>query len=338
MQKYILEKLYEGKKLNYEESKKLFYFIIKKKLSTEQISAILISMKIRGENVDEIYAAVNVMMNEIKYFPRPNYLFADVVGTGGDIKNSINISTTSAIVAAGCGARIAKHNNKSFSSVSGSADILEFFGINLYHSPEQSKKHLDEYNLCFLFAPHYNNGFNINVNKVRKILKTRTIFNIIGPLLNPAKPDLALIGVYSPKLLLPMVNSVKKLNYKRAIIVHSDGMDEVTLHANTHVAELRNNKIYSYSLSAEDFGLKHQLSQSLIIRSIEENYEIISNILQGKGHINHKNVIAANVSLILRLFGYENLKKNTCLALDEINSGFSYKRIMSLVQEDKYGK
>lgn len=338
MRQNILEKLYQGKKLDYEQFKKLFYYIIKKKLSTEQISAILISMKVRGEYPEEIAGAVSIMLDESKYFPKPNYLFADIVGTGGDFKNSINISTTSAIVAAGCGIHIAKHNNKSFSSISGSANILELFGINLNASPEQSKKNLDNYGICFLFAPKYNNGFNVKINKVRKALKTRTLFNIIGPLLNPAKPKIALIGVYTPKLLFPIAKTLKILKYERAAVVHSGGMDEITLHSNTEVVELRNNRIYSYNLNASDFGLKYQSPKSLIIKSINENYEIISNLLQGKSIFSHKAIIAANVALLLKLFGYKDLKKNTCLALDEINSGNPYKRIMSLVDNKNNAK
>lgn len=335
MYQIILENLYQGKKIDYEQSCYLFQCIIKQKLTTEQISAALISMKVRGECFQEIAGAATIMLNKIKYFPRPKYLFADIVGTGGDYKNSINISTASAIVAAGCGIKVAKHNNKSISSISGSSDILELFGVNLDMSAEKSRKLLDKLGICFLFAPKYNDFFNKDILKVRNLLKTRTLFNIVGPLLNPAKPKIALIGVYSKKLLYPIAQTLKMLNYKRAAVIHSGGMDEVTLHDITQVVELKYNKIKSYSLSAEDFGLKHQSELLLKTKSIKENYEIISKLLQGKGDFIHESVIAANVALLLKLFGNENLRKNTCLALDEIRSGKPYIRMMSIVEQGR---
>lgn len=329
----ILESLYEGKKISYNQSYYLFENIIQRKLTKEQIASVIISMKVRGETSEEIAGAAKVMLNHMKYFPRPKYLFADIVGTGGDYKDSINISTTSAIVAAGCGVKIAKHNNRSISSISGSSNLLELFGINLLMSAKQSRKSLDKLGICFLFAPKYNDGFNNDIIKVRSILKTRTLFNILGPLLNPARPKLALIGVYSNKLLYPIAQTLKMLKYKRAIVIHSGGMDEVSLHAKTQVVELKNKEIKSYSLNAEDFGLQYQSSNSLTIRTAEENYEIILNLLKGKGNFIHESVIAANVALLLKLFGKENLRKNTCLALDEIRSGKSYTRIMSLARQ-----
>lgn len=328
----ILEKLYEGKKISFQQSYKLFNYIIEDKISNEQISAILIGMKIRGEHHEEIAGAVTAMFKTMKYFPSPNYLFADIVGTGGDYKNSINISTISAIVAAGCGIHVAKHNNRSISSMSGSSDILELFGVNLNISAKSSRRLLDTLGICFLFAPKYNNGFNNRILKIRKLLKTRTLFNILGPLLNPAKPPLILIGVYSPNLLLPIAKTLKILKYKKALVIHSGGMDEVTLYANTNIAELNNNKIKMHTLNAEDFGLKYQTQKSLIIKNTEENYELLCNLLQGRGSLSHESVIAANVALLLKLFGHENLYKNTSLALEQIKSGNSYKRIMSFIK------
>lgn len=331
MQK-ILENLYQGKTINFQQSKYIFELILNDKLSKEQITAILISMKVRGENYEEIAGAVESILNRAKYFPKPEYLFADIVGTGGDCKNTINISTASALVAAGCGVKVAKHNSKGISSISGSSDILEKFGINLYMSAQKSRQALDELGLCFLFASKYHYHFNDKVIRVRKILKTSTIFNILGPLINPSKPPLILIGVNNPKISFAIAKTLKLLKYKKALIVHSEGMDEVTLHNYTQIVELDNEKIISYSLTANDFGLKKQSLKYLFIKSTEENYNIISNILKGKANFAQESVIAANVALILKLFGHENLKKNTCLALDEIKSGRSYIRMMSLAK------
>lgn len=330
MQK-ILERLYQGKKISYKQSKYIFQLMLQNKLSKEQIAAILISMKIRGETYEEIAGALLSTLDKVKYFPIPKYPFADIVGTGGDCKNTINISTASAFVAAGCGAKIAKHNNKSISSISGSSDILEKFGINLYMSAEKSRKALDELGVCFLFAPKYHDCFNKNIIEVRKILKISTIFNILGPLMNPTHPPLILIGVYDPKISLLIAKTLKLLKYKKALIVHSGGMDEVTLHDTIQIVELNNEEIINYYLTASDFGLEPQPLKHLFINSIQENYNITSSILKGTANFAQESVIAANVALLLKLFGHENLKKNTCLALNEIQSGKSYTRMMSLI-------
>lgn len=335
MQK-ILEILYKGKKINYKQSKYIFQLMLQDKLSKEQITAILISMKIRGEYYEEIAGAVSSILNKVKYFPKPDYPFADIVGTGGDCKNTINISTVSAFVAAGCGAKIAKHNNKGISSISGSSDILKKFGIDLYISAEQSRKSLDELGICFLFAPKYHSFFNKKIIEVRKILKTSTLFNILGPLINPAKPPLILIGVYNPKISFPIAQTLKLLKYQKALIVHSGGMDEITLHDDIQVVELKNEEIISYSLTANDFGLEPQSSKYLFVNSSEENYHTVSNILKGKGNFAQSSVVAANVALLLKLFGHENLKQNTCLALNEIQSGKPYTRMMSLVKRGQH--
>ncbi|HAO0783035.1 TPA: anthranilate phosphoribosyltransferase, partial [Escherichia coli] len=166
-----------------------------------------------------------------------DYLFADIVGTGGDGSNSINISTASAFVAAACGLKVAKHGNRSVSSKSGSSDLLAAFGINLDMNADKSRQALDELGVCFLFAPKYHTGFR-HAMPVRQQLKTRTLFNVLGPLINPAHPPLALIGVYSPELVLPIAETLRVLGYQRAAVVHSGGMDEVSLHAPTIVAEL----------------------------------------------------------------------------------------------------
>lgn len=334
MHKKILEKLYSGKNISYKESKKILSLIINKKISSEEITAFLISMKIKNEQPEEIAGAITAILNKAKFFPRPDYLFADIVGTGGDYKNSINISTISAFIASGCGIHIAKHNNKSISSISGSADLLEKIGIKYNMSAEKSRKCLDIDKICFLFAPQYHCVFKQVIN-IRKNLKTRTLFNVIGPLINPSKPPIILLGVYDAKLILPIAQTLKILKYKRAAIVHSGGMDEITLHSNIQVAELKNNNINLYSLSPEDFGLKYYPLDKLIINSVQENFDITLNILQGKGNIAHESVISANVALLLKLFGNENLRKNAMLALDNIRSGEAYLRIMSLVKKGK---
>ncbi len=170
--------------------------MVRGELKPEQLAAALVSMKIRGEHPNEIAGAATALLENAAPFPRPDYLFADIVGTGGDGSNSINISTASAFVAAACGLKVAKHGNRCVSSKSGSSDLLAAFGINLDMNADKSRQALDELGVCFLFAPKYHTGFR-HAMPVRQQLKTRTLFNVLGPLINPAHPPLALIGVYS---------------------------------------------------------------------------------------------------------------------------------------------
>ncbi|WP_159715352.1 anthranilate phosphoribosyltransferase [Blochmannia endosymbiont of Camponotus nipponensis] len=325
----ILDILYRGKNLHQKQSEMLFHNIIEKKLSAIQVAAALISMKVRGETFEEIIGAVNMLLAHSKPFPRPNSLFADITGTGGDNSNTINISTASAIVASTCGAKIIKHGNCSISSLTGSTDLLEKHDVYIENSAQQALKHFDELGICFLHAPQYYTVLH-HIMPIRKQLKTPTLFNIIGPLINPSKPPVTLIGAYKKELLLPMVQTLKLLKYNRAIVVHCGGIDEVGLHAPTHIAELRNDIINNYTLTASDFGLDSYPLETLCCNSRKQAYEHVINALKGKGQPAHSAVIAANVALLLTLFGYDNLRTNVQLALEKINHGIPYVRLMSL--------
>lgn len=325
----ILEKLFGAQAISRAESQALFSAIVHGELEPAQLAAALISMKVRGEHPEEIAGAAAALLADAQPFPRPDYLFADIVGTGGDGTNSINISTASAFVAASCGVKVAKHGNRSVSSRSGSSDLLSAFGIKLDMAPEQSRQALDELGVCFLFAPQYHTGFR-HAMPVRQLLKTRTLFNVLGPLINPARPPLALIGVYSPHLVTPIAETLRVLGYQRAAVVHGGGMDEVALHAPTQVAELRDGKVETYELIHRDFGLESAPLSALQGGLPEENRDILARLLQGKGERAHENAVAANVALLLRLFGQENLRQNAQQALDVIHSGQAYQRVTAL--------
>ncbi|WP_145567327.1 anthranilate phosphoribosyltransferase [Yersinia aleksiciae] len=325
----LLEKLFRAESLSQQESQQLFAAIVRGELEASQLAAALISMKVRGETPSEIAGAAQALLADAQPFPRPDYLFADIVGTGGDGTNSINISTASAFVAASCGVKVAKHGNRSVSSRSGSSDLLAAFGIRLDMSAEQSRLALDELGVCFLFAPQYHTGFR-HAMPVRQQLKTRTLFNVLGPLINPARPPLALIGVYSPELVLPIAQTLKVLGYQRAAVVHGGGMDEVAIHAPTQVAELNNGNIESYELAPEDFGLNRYTLDSLQGGAPEENRDILARLLQGKGESAHAAAVAANVALLLKLHGQENLRHNAQQALEMIHSGQAFDRVTAL--------
>ncbi|HXK00293.1 MAG TPA: anthranilate phosphoribosyltransferase [Buchnera sp. (in: enterobacteria)] len=328
--KNILKKIYESQLLTALESYTLFQNIIQKKINNIQLASLLIAMKIRGESSDEIVGAVRACLEKVNFFPTPTYHFSDIVGTGGDINNTINISTASAIVAATCGFKIAKHCNAKISSQSGSSDFLHELGVSINASFQKSREMLDKHNICFLFAPQYHTVFK-NVVKIRKTLKTKTLFNILGPLLNPSKPQLTVIGVHSKSLIPIMIKTLKTLNYKRAIVLHGNNTDEVMLFGKTYISELKNKKITSYEMEAQDFGLNSYPQHALKGGSSKENCDIIKKIFQGHGHIAHEETIAANVAILLKIFGNEDIKANAQYALEIIRSGKVYKKLISLI-------
>lgn len=325
----LLEQLYSGHSLSTSESTALFNAVIQGEISNEQIAAMLIALKVRGVNTEEITGAVAASLQNAKAFPQPNYPFADIVGTGGDGQNTINISTASAIVAASMGAKVAKHGNRSVSSKSGASDVLTALGVNVNVTPEQARQALDEIGVCFLFAQQYHSGFR-HVAPVRAALKTRTIFNILGPLINPARPTYHLLGVYVPELVKTYAETAVALEHQHSFVVHGSGLDEVALHGETQVAEIKNGKIEYFTLTPEDFGLKAQSLESLRGGEPQENAQMLTALLQGKGKTEHANAVAANTALLLKLFGHDDLKQNVQNVLAHLASGKAFETLQKL--------
>ena len=325
----LLEQLYSGHSLSTSESTALFNAVIQGELSNEQIAAMLIALKVRGANTEEITGAVAASLQNAKAFPHPNYAFADIVGTGGDGQNTINISTASAIVAASMGAKVAKHGNRSVSSKSGASDVLTALGVNVNVTPEQARQALDEIGVCFLFAQQYHSGFR-HVAPVRAALKTRTIFNILGPLINPARPTYHLLGVYAPELVKTYAETAVALGHQHSFVVHGSGLDEVALHGETQVAEIKNGKIEYFTLTPKDFGLKAQSLETLRGGEPQENAQMLTALLQGKGKAEHANAVAANTALLLKLFGHDDLKQNVQNVLAHLASGKAFETLQKL--------
>ena len=325
----LLEQLYSGHSLSTSESTALFNAVIQGELSNEQIAAMLIALKVRGANTEEITGAVAASLQNAKAFPHPNYAFADIVGTGGDGQNTINISTASAIVAASMGSKVAKHGNRSVSSKSGASDVLTALGVNVNVTPEQARQALDEIGVCFLFAQQYHSGFR-HVAPVRAALKTRTIFNILGPLINPARPTYHLLGVYAPELVKTYAETAFALEHQHSFVVHGSGLDEVALHGETQVAEIKSGKIEYFTLTPEDFGLKAQSLESLRGGESQENAQMLTALLQGKGKSEHENAVAANTALLLKLFGHDDLKQNVQNVLAHLASGKAFETLQKL--------
>lgn len=327
----ILALLFDKKTLSETQSSTLFSAIVKGELSAEQLAGALIALKLRGETIEEITGAVTALLAAAQPFPSPDYPFADIVGTGGDGANTINISTASAIVAASLGLKIAKHGNRNVSGLTGASDLLSALGVNITMSAETARKALDDIGLAFIFAQQYHLGFKHAV-PVRQALKTRTIFNILGPLINPAKPKRQLLGVYSPDLLRPYAETCARLGHQHSIVVHGCGLDEVAIHGQTQVAEIRDGKIDYYSLSPYDFGFEPQPLETLRGGEPAENAKILTALLQGKGKKEHAQAVAMNTALLMKLFGYEDLKQNAQQVLDRLANGKAFETLKKLTK------
>ncbi|PJC87881.1 anthranilate phosphoribosyltransferase [Vibrio sp. HA2012] len=327
----IINKLYAQQSLTQHESQQLFDTIIKGEMDPILLGAVLTALKIKGETPDEIAGAVSALLKNASPFPRPDYDFADIVGTGGDGANTINISTTAAFVAAACGVKVAKHGNRGVSSKSGSSDLLDSFGINLAMSAEDTRQAMDDLGVAFLFAPQYHGGVR-HAMPVRQAMKTRTIFNILGPLINPARPNIELMGVYDASLVRPIAETMAKIGMKRAAVVFGSGLDEVAIHGDTLVAEIINGEIREYTLTPADFGVNVHPLEAIQGGNPDENREIITHILTGKGSEAQVAAVAVNVALLLRLFGHEDLKANTQKAIEVINSGKAYELVLQLAK------
>lgn len=317
----LLSKLFEGENLTQPEAFSVFDLVLHGKVSDIETTALLTALKMKGESADEIAGAANAMVSNATPFPSPDYPFVDIVGTGGDGYNTINISSAAAIVAAACGIKVAKHGNKSVSSKSGSADLFAAFGVNLTMSPTVARQCLDETGLCFLFAPVYHTGMK-HVMPIRSALKTRTLFNILGPLVNPAAPTHSLMGVYSPRLLKMYADTLMLLGQHKAMIVHGDGLDELALHGNSTILQLDHGDVRESTLSAQDFGLPNYPIRAITGGEPALNKMLIMNALNGEGEEAHRAAIAMNCAALLVLTEkVESFKQGTEMAMDVMHQG-----------------
>ncbi len=330
-----LEQLYAGKSLSSEQSQAFFEQVVQGDIDPIVLSSVLTALKIKGETPEEITGAANALLAQAKPFPRPDYAFSDIVGTGGDGFGTINISTASAFVAAACGLKVCKHGSRSVSSKSGSSDLLAAFGVNLDMTPEVARQCLDKLNVCFIFAPQYHAGMRFAA-PVRAALKTRSIFNVLGPLVNPARPDFELMGVYAPELLKPIAQVHQQLGMKRVMVVFGSGLDEIALHGETQVAELIDGEIKEYTLTPADFGVDSYPIESILGGDAAENKVIIEKILQGKGTAAQQAAVAVNVSALLVLNGMaDNFKAGTKMAMDMMLTGKPLQLLQALAEQSQ---
>ena len=328
----ILGRLCLGEHLSQAEAEDLFTALVEGRLDDPAIAAMLIALRIKGETGDELIGAARALRAADRDFDRPDYLFADSCGTGGDGSGTINLSTAVAFVAAAAGLPVAKHGNRSVTSRCGSADVLEHLGVKLDVSPEVSRRALDETGLCFLFAPAYHPGLK-HAGPVRRALKVRTIMNILGPCVNPAEPTVQLLGVAEPRLLEPVAAVLDALGVGRAMVVHGGGLDELALHAETEAVRLTGGRIERLTIAPEQVGLERAPLGTIRGGGPEENAERLKALLMGHGTGPERNAVALNAGALLATAGKaEDLKQGVELALATLGSGRALGVLNGLVE------
>ncbi|TMP88599.1 anthranilate phosphoribosyltransferase [Pseudoalteromonas ruthenica] len=332
----VMNKLYQQQDLTFAESQQLFDSVMRGDIDDITLSAMLTALKIKGECADEIAGAAAAMRANALPFNTSAQHLVDACGTGGDGANTINISTTAALVAAACGINMVKHGNRSVSSNSGSSDLLQSLGINIDMSPEQAAAMLEQTGFAFLFAPLYHQGVK-HAMAVRTTLKTRTLFNILGPLANPAAPDYQLLGVYDPALCLPMAKTLQTLGCKRAMVVHGAGTDEIALHGETQVVELNQGQLHEYTLNPSDFGLANYSLAQLSGQGPDYNANATRAILSGQGEPAHTSAVVINVAALLVLTGKAANFKEASAQVQDVLQTQQAQRTLDTIIEVSHG-
>ena len=311
--KQIKEKIFNSQDLSIDETIFIFDLIMTGKLSEIDISAILIGLKLKTESQNEILGAAKIMRSKSLKIQSDDQT-VDTCGTGGDMIGTLNISTSSAIVAASAGVKIAKHGNRSISSKSGSADMLEKLGYKISKDLKDLQFNLDNNKFCFLFAQYHHEAMK-HVIKVRKELGTRTIFNLLGPLTNPANTKRQLLGVYNKKWVNIHCKVLKELGSTRAMVVHGkDGLDEISLNEVTFVAELKDNKIKEYIFDPKEYGYEYIKNSDIFGGSPEYNAKKFLKMLNGQNK-KFQHIVELNAGAAIYLSGIaNNLKEGFNLA------------------------
>lgn len=326
-----ISKLVDGQDLTRAEMVAVMDEIMGGEADSIQTAGLLTALQIKGATIEEITASAISMRNHADVMDT-NVDITEIVGTGGDKSNSFNISTTSAFVAAATGVKVAKHGNRAASSKSGAADVLEKLGLNLMLEKEKSLEMLEKLNFCFLFAVKYHAAMKY-VAPVRKTLGIRTIFNILGPLTNPAKANMQVLGVYSKELVNPMSRVLSNIGVKRGMTVFGmDGLDEISASDKTYVCEFRDGWFKEYEIEPEDFGYKKCDKSELEGGTPEENAEITRNILNGTLRDGKRNAVCLNAGAAIYVAGKaDSLAEAIKIAEETIDSGKAIERMNEIV-------
>lgn len=331
-----LKELSNKKNISYDVTKAVMDEITKGEATEAQIAAFLTALKLNGETVEEITAAAEIMKAKCIKTELGTSNTLDIVGTGGDMSGTFNISTASSFVAAAGGIPIAKHGNRALTSKSGAIDVLEALNINVNKTPEEEKEIFKQLNICFMFAQNHHPAMKYAGN-VRKELKFRTLFNILGPLTNPAGAKSQLFGVYDGNLVEILAKVISNLGVKNVLVVHgNDGIDEATLTCETVVSEGRNGEIRTYTITPEDFGLKRCEKNDIFGGSASENAQIIKNIFSGKEQGAKRDIVILNSALAFYTFNRTaSIKEGVNLASKIIASGLAMDKLNKYTEISK---
>ena len=329
--KPLLSKISTGQSLTTSEAERAFDLMLSGQPTPAQIGAFLMGLRVRGETVDEITGAVKAMRAKMLRVDAPADAM-DIVGTGGDHSGSYNVSTLTALVVAAAGVPVAKHGNRAMSSRSGAADVLTALGVKVGIEPEGVSRCIERAGVGFMFAPTHHASMK-NVGPTRVEIGSRTIFNLLGPLSNPAGVSRQLVGVDSPDWLVPMAEVLNALGSKRVWVVHgSDGLDEITTTGETSVASLENGTIKRFSISPEDAGISRATATSLKGGDAETNAEALRAVLRGEKNA-YRDIVVLNAAAALIVAGKATtLREGAELAARAIDSGAAAETLSQLVQ------
>ena len=332
--KDALSRVAENLDMSRDEMKSVMRTVMNGEATDAQIGALLMGLRIKSETVDEITGAVEVMRELVSGVTIKAEPLIDIVGTGGDGANLFNVSSASAFVVAAAGGFVAKHGNRAVSSKSGSADLIEQAGINLNLTPEQVARCVEQIGVGFMFAPAHHGAMKHAVGP-RKEMGCRTLFNILGPMTNPAGVKRQLVGVFSKALCRPMAEVLQKLGSEHIMVVASkDGLDEISLASATYVAELKNGEIIEYEITPEDLGIKSQTLVGLSVDTAEESLNLIKAAF-GRGHDEMaekaRDLIALNAGAAIYIAGLApTAKMGVEMALDAMGSGLAAGKLTEL--------
>ena len=332
MIKEAIAKLMNKQDLTYEEARQVMDEIMDGKVSATLISSYLTALSMKGETIDEISGSAYAMRAHATKVPHDMDVL-EIVGTGGDGANTFNISSTSAMVIAAGGIPVAKHGNRAASSRSGAADVLEALGVNISLSPEKCRALLEQVGICFLFAQTYHSAMKY-VGPVRKELGIRTVFNILGPITNPAAPTMGVMGVYDRNLLEPYAAVMQNLGIRRGLVVYgTDRLDEISASASTAVCEIRDGKTRLYEITPEQFGYTCCQKADLVGGTPEENAQITRNILSGQNKGPKRQAVCLNAGAALYVAGsVETIEAGVRLAEYLIDSGKAMEKLQQFVE------
>ena len=327
-----LERLMSKADLSSDEMSAVMQQVMTGDATPAQIGGFLVALRMKGETVDEVAAAAGVMRSLADSVSLGDKPAIDIVGTGGDSTSTFNISTCSAIVAAGAGARVAKHGNRSVSSKSGAADLLEEAGVNIDLSPEQVAQCVDALNLGFMFAPRHHSAMKHAIGP-RREMAIRTIFNLLGPLTNPAGARSQLLGVYDRQWVRPMADVLKQLGSDHVIVVHGhDGMDEISISGPTQVAELRDGDVHEYVVEPAQFGLSVAPLAQIAVNSAAESLSMINKVLAGEPGA-ARDIVLLNAGAAICVAGLaDDIGSGVAMARNVIDNGEAGRKLQSLVK------